>query len=344
MLAVDLMTARGNNYDSLAASLSAFWANPGGNRREWFFENSAQVWGNWLAGQDHLQAADAFWEHLMGIAHATEVALKVDVHKGTPYYFWGETNLLMGNLDKGFLLMHQALEEDRENHPDFPDTPAYWLVLLDDRSPNQNFRDYVHRFAGELRSQLSNFRDNRAGTITETDFRTKFLWQTNLYDQAIAFTYGFVRASLMRHLPTEISRNELASTLAFQTLLSMCQVTEEVMRATFLVGRTNLTFRPLVDAMAAASAGTVDTSGFTQWKSDVDANFDLSIESMLDGTYTLGAATTPSTISADFAIAYACRNLAAHRIQHHPVVSERFDDILPRILCAIFFLTEKFYP
>jgi|SRR5918996_1351579 hypothetical protein len=37
------------------------------------------------------------------------------IHKGSAYYFWAVTCILKEDLEKGFLLMHQALEEDMRN-------------------------------------------------------------------------------------------------------------------------------------------------------------------------------------------------------------------------------------
>ena len=34
------------------------------------------------------------------------------IHKGTAYYYWAITAILRGDIDKGYALMHQALEED----------------------------------------------------------------------------------------------------------------------------------------------------------------------------------------------------------------------------------------
>jgi lipopolysaccharide biosynthesis regulator YciM len=65
---------------------------------EWFF-SAEQVWQ--LAVQIATQ-----WETLN--------QSKYRIHKGAAYYFWAVTCILKEDLEKGFLLMHQALEEDME--------------------------------------------------------------------------------------------------------------------------------------------------------------------------------------------------------------------------------------
>ncbi len=54
------------------------------------------------------------WEWALGIAHSWEATNPGRrLHKGTGYYFAGVRDIALGNLDRGFLYMHQAAEEDR---------------------------------------------------------------------------------------------------------------------------------------------------------------------------------------------------------------------------------------
>ena len=83
------------------------------------------------------------------------------VHKGTALYFWGVTALRRGDLDRGYLLMHQALEEDKRNWGVItPTKPAFALVSLDATNANQWYRSWVFNqatFLGELIEQYSQF-------------------------------------------------------------------------------------------------------------------------------------------------------------------------------------------
>ena len=72
----------------------------------------------------------------MGTAPPAEL-----IDKGTLFYFWGSTTLLRGSLDRGYLLIHQSVEEDsRTSGVQIPLTPSYADVCLDYETPDQAFQ------------------------------------------------------------------------------------------------------------------------------------------------------------------------------------------------------------
>lgn len=95
-----------------------------------FFNNFTIIWQS-LLNQGRFKNAGYLWDFALNIAYDWENKNQNKrIHKGTPYYFWGVTCILNGDLEKGFLLMHQALEEDKKTHQtNTPKTPAYSLLL-----------------------------------------------------------------------------------------------------------------------------------------------------------------------------------------------------------------------
>jgi hypothetical protein len=81
--------------------------------------------------------------------------------QGAGYYFWAITCILKEDLEKGFLLMHQALEEDRKNvnssYIQRRTTLAYSFVILDYKQQNQLFRKKVLEMAEFVEQRLNNY-------------------------------------------------------------------------------------------------------------------------------------------------------------------------------------------
>ncbi|MGB2727353.1 MAG: hypothetical protein WBD09_02610 [Halobacteriota archaeon] len=109
-----------------------------------FFNNFTIIWRNFQS-QGRFKNAEHLWDLALNVSYEWENKNQnKGIHKGTPYYFWGVTCILNGDLEKGFLLMHQALEEDKRTHKTkTPKTPAYSFVTLDYENQDQFFRPKV---------------------------------------------------------------------------------------------------------------------------------------------------------------------------------------------------------
>ena len=92
--------------------------------------------------------------------------------------------------------MHQALEEDKKTHQtNTHKTPAYSFVTLDYENQNQFFRPKVIEIAKFLDENLKSYRSSRGGTLTLSDFKTKFLEESTL--QEVVF-YLFLNYSVLK--------------------------------------------------------------------------------------------------------------------------------------------------
>jgi len=143
-----------------------------------FFNNFTPIW-NFFLNQQRFKDAEDIWDKALNIANEWESKNQNKrIHKGTPYYFWGVTCILNGDLEKGFLLMHQALEEDKSsNQTNTPKTPAYSFVTLDYEKQDQFFSPKVVEIAKFVDEKLNIYRSLRRGTLTLPDFKSKFLEQ-----------------------------------------------------------------------------------------------------------------------------------------------------------------------
>lgn len=110
-----------------------------------FFNNFTILW-QILIQNGSFFSAEQVWQLAVQIAIQWETLnqSKYIVHKGAAYYFWAVTCILKEDLEKGFLLMHQALEEDKKNRSnELTYAPAHVFVRLDYRQQDQYFRNKI---------------------------------------------------------------------------------------------------------------------------------------------------------------------------------------------------------
>ncbi len=92
-----------------------------------FFNNFAQLW-MYYHTEGRFWDAENVWKLALEITQEWEIKNpKKRIHKGTPYYFLSVTNITKGDLEKGFLTMHQGLKEDQDSW-DQKDPPTYFSI------------------------------------------------------------------------------------------------------------------------------------------------------------------------------------------------------------------------
>src|SRR5262249_41934485 len=90
-------------FDSTPANWSAHDA---------YFNNFTLIWRT-ILNAANFEQAEHIWQRALQPAQGWEsVHQSQRIHKGTPYYFWSMTALLRGHVDRGYLLIHQAVQED----------------------------------------------------------------------------------------------------------------------------------------------------------------------------------------------------------------------------------------
>ncbi|MDG6999433.1 MAG: hypothetical protein JRN15_10000 [Nitrososphaerota archaeon] len=108
------------------------------------------------------------------------------VQKGTAYYFAAVSNLLMGNIDKAFMLMHAAYEEDLQTYGKRPieESPAYAFVSLDADNQNQYLHHYVEIVSDYLSSRIRASNKLLGRTYDIRNFRAEFIENNSIDAQS----------------------------------------------------------------------------------------------------------------------------------------------------------------
>ncbi len=245
------------------------------------------------------------------------------------------TCILGGDLDMGFYLMHQALEEDRKTIEATRDTrpigtPAYLFVTMNNTNQNQAFYREVQAVAAFVELRLSSYRKSRSANLHPLNLnmaglRDKVLGKDALGDIRFFLIYNFFRLKKLLDAREEIRKNDFASLLQMQTLLGFCIVAEGLMKKEH--GKKKL-FACLNKLIPLQSK-----------KGEINKKFNENFEETLGAL--LASDNKPSTLEKDLLILYSIRNTSAHNINSSEIIYKNFDKVPQSVLNALFYIIEK---
>ena len=313
-----------------------------------FFNNFTPVW-RIFQDQRRFKNAEDIWNMALGIGYEWENQNpNKRIHKGTPYYFWGVTCILDGDLEKGFLLMHQALEEDKETHnTNSPNTPANFFVTLDYEKQSQFFRPKVIEIADFIDIKLENYRYSGRGSLNLSDFKSTFLEEPLLRDIVFYFVFEILHLKkLHMEIEQKLKQNAFSSLLEANMIFDFCLIVENAIKNQnkYKNNLDNQTIRPLIEFLSSKSSlNLAKNNNLNNLKEDFGNFFSNTIQNLLSSKYQFRDGTSPQPIEEDLAITYGFRNFGAHTIEDQPVIYQNFDAITGRILNALFFSIEKLY-
>lgn len=312
-----------------------------------FFEKFTPLW--WpLIRQGRYKDAEKVWAEALKIAYVYEAEHKNSIHKGTPYYFWGGTCILSGDLDMGFHLMHQALEEDKDfsracaheetDKDHYKKKPAYFFVKMGNTQKDQFFLGEVQGAADFVIDKLRCYKDKQSGMLDIGGLRLKVLENDGLGDVPFFLVYNFFRLKKLLDAKKEIRQNDFASLLQVQTVLGFCIVAEELLKKAY--GKT--TWPCYLDKFASQnSLPNLTQDNAANITGEFNNDFKKTLNNLLDSSYTYKNGTRPSDIEVDLLILYGIRNTSAHNLNSEKLIYEKFEEISQRILNALFFIIER---
>lgn len=319
------------------------------NAHNEFFVKFTHIWQMFLY-QSRFKNAEDLWELALNIAYQWEEKNpNKRIHKGTPYYFLGVTCILKEDLEKGFLLMHQALKED-EKTPEVNShqTPAYCFVTLDYERQDQYFRQKVKEIAKFLDTILGKYRSKRRGILILTDLKSKLLQEANLQEVAFYFVFELFRIKkLLLDINQRLTQNVFSSLLQANTIFDLCLIVENTIKKQNKYSNINLngqTIGPLLIFLSSKSSLNLNKGyNLKNLNDDFGNDFSKTMKELLSSLYHFQDGTSPQAIEEDLAITYGFRNFGAHKIEDQPIIYENFKEITDRILNALFFSVEKLY-
>lgn len=151
------------------------------------------------------------------------------IQKGTAYYFAAVSNLLMGNIDKAFMLMHAAYEEDAKTYGERPisESPAYAFVSLDVDNRNQYLHGYVKVVSDYLSNRItaSNTLINHAYDLQR--FRDDFIEKSSFDPMSrLWFLYTTAKLENVNGFRKLVHGSEFTSLFLNGVLFDLCKTCE----------------------------------------------------------------------------------------------------------------------
>jgi len=323
-------------------SAIAFFDNyPSAALADSYFNNFTVIWNTFLA-EANFDEAERVW------ALALEPVFKWEathpgarIHKGTAYYFWGMTALHRGELDKGYSLMHQAVEEDVQTSGiPVPDSPAMALANLNYTKANQAFRPWVLRQAAFLNELQNAYSATYSRPFILDDFREKFLEVPPTTEALFLFAYVVARLMRLNALPPHGLKSRFAGQLELTVLFNLTLVIDAAIKAKnpgkwqfvdhaeYLLGRTH-------SSMSKGELSEINNSFI------LDLN--AAIRAILDRTYALQGGRVLGGLESDISLAYGLRNHSAHDLSSAPTVWEDFRSLQQSLANVLFATVDYLY-
>jgi hypothetical protein len=282
--------------------------------------------------------AENLWSKAVEIAFKWEKMNGVHIHKGTPFYFWGGTALIKGDIDHGFVLIHEAFNEDllaeRSGGRSADTLPAWCLVILKDEEQKQYWGSLVQELAKFLDARISIYNQECRRSLTLPDFKSRFLQSLDFRETAFFFVYSLWK--FKQHLDTsqDMTNSSFSTLLQLDTTLNLYVVLEDVLKKYYENGMLN----QLIEHFSIKHNLAIHQPppGEQKKRNELmqerfDADPDTTIRDVLSGNifhYT--------QLQTALSIAPRLRNAAAHRVQSYSALNGQTSKLLQTALNTIF--------
>jgi hypothetical protein len=301
-------------HDHYFYAFSPLWVH---FRNTWRFDWAEEIWRTAL---DPAQE----WER-------THPGQQID--KGVPYYFWAMTALLRGSIDSGYVLAHQAAEEDSRTSSGlkYPDTPAYALVSLNYDKDDQAFKGWIDEQANFFKGFITDYGYVHGRSFGIDDVRDKFLRNPPNHDVVFLLTYTIARLKEISEIPVEVKRNLFAGQLQLNLLFDLLLVIDNAIRQ-----RNSSRWKFLHHATYLLHHAGHALPELGDVNGQFDRNFGACTTDALDGRLIINGRAL-DRLQCDVAIAYGLRNRGAHHVESESVIWNDFDRIqraVFRTFCA----------
>ena len=304
-----------------------------------YFNVFAPLWDHYQKNR-HSAAAESIWKMALEPVLDWEADNKRRTHKGTPYYFWAVTVLLARDVDRGFILMHRALNEDLQSSgQNTPSTPGIAFVTLDYKKKEQYFGNRVVEIATLLERYIAAYRNTRNRSLTLDILRNKFLSDLKLRPAAFFFVYLMHKLrAFQENIDEGLIQSDFSGLLELDLLFGLCLVTDSVVKNKYHVRKAQ--FIELAAFLSQRAGFRLGDNELGRINGEFNRDFGNAATKLLQGSI-CGLILQPS--ESDIALCYGLRNRGAHNIEGHQVIYDNFDDIIQGLLSALFLSVEVLY-
>jgi hypothetical protein len=332
-------------WDGLDSAAKEFFSkNPSdSSAHDAFFGNCTIIW-SYFCNSAQYAAAEHVWERVLQSALQWEHEHNpLKLHKGTAYYFWGMTVLLRGDIDWGYLLMHQALEEDvRTSNQPLPNTPGLALLTLNDDQMNQAFRSWVLGQARLLDQDLiSNYATMHQRSLSLAQVKQRFLQAPPDIETIFLLAYTLARLMWLEGRPSHTTKNRFAGQLQLSILFDTTLVIDA---AIYAKNPATWRFAHHVERLLTVAGHRLTQKQLGRINRQFDNDFDMTVQAALNGALTPEPHTVLTRLQCDVALTYGLRNWRAHNVGSASIIWMRFPEVYRAVFRTLLATIDYLYP
>ncbi len=235
------------------------------------------------------------------------------------------TALLAGELDKGYSLMHQAVEEDVETTGvPVPDTPAYALASLNYAKADQAFRHWVFMQMKYIDHRQNNYSAKFARKFILDEFKSKFLLSPPSIDIGFLFAFTVARLMKLAEVPSHALMSRFAGQLEANILFDLALVVDGTIKK---MNPGEWKFIKHAEFLLTSVGSPLTTQELREINDAFKAAFDKAMNAVFDGSYKLANGSPLGGYQTDVSVAYGLRNKWAHDVTSNQAIQMRFQEI-----------------
>jgi len=330
------------NYNHFRMCAKKFFnTNPNDwSKHNSYFENFTIIWHVLLNEGKHA-AAQELWKLSMEPVFEWENDNKPNqIHKGTAYYFFGVSSILQGEIDKGYSLMHQALEEDvRINNTALPQTPAFFFVSLNDQKVEQYFRGWLIYQIEFLNRYITKYKTKYKSKLDLELFRKNYLENPPNRNLLFLFSYTLTRFYMFHDIPEYAIKNNFSGQIELNLLFDMTLVIDG------LIKNKNPSKWKFIDHAAFLNKKRklgMNKGRLQKINTMQKMDFDNTLKNLIDNNCYIDSYKVDG-LQKDLSVAYCIRNRGAHDLSASSILWSKFFDIEESLFNVLFWVVDDLY-
>ncbi|MBI3404403.1 MAG: hypothetical protein HY046_02985 [Acidobacteria bacterium] len=305
-----------------------------------YFENFTPLWNRYRAKND-FHGAEMVWQIALSPVLNWEAKRAKLAHKGTPFYFWGMAEILRGELDFGYSLMHRALKEDERTNPmGYAQTPGFYFASLNFKEANQAFRSWLLDQSRMLGSSLESYALQYKRKIDLDQFQERFLANPPSIEAISLLGYVLARLKRLEDIPSFVMSSNFAGQLGGNILFDLISIVDGAVRGK---KPESMYFRDHARLLSKLSGGSLTESVLGNLNGRFRSDFDETMQLVLDGEYTIENDSYIKPLDSAIAVAYGIRNRWAHGVPTASVMWKRFVEIKQKAFDVLFLTVDFLY-
>lgn len=263
------------------------------------------------------------------------------LNKGTLYYFYGASYILINDFESAHILINQALIEDiRLNNGVTPDTPAFKYIYL---SPEQDhaLNHIVNSKIEFLTFRIEEYNNICNINLTFLEFQEKFLKNPNFVDESLLFSFVLSKYLHSSKYIFNSFINNFTSINCISILFDITIIIEKLLYNILKIDK----LKALIQSFSKKCTLNI-TVDIDKLNTQINQDFNNTLNTILSNSYLINIKNKQiglSEIEKGLYLVYAIRNYRAHNISANSIILQNHNEIFEYILQTLFFVVDKLY-